>query len=135
MIEKRTALVRFLAPSASSLHSRDGIYGDTAKHCRDQALGRIPLRALCDHDMISTVVFRLSTALSHLTRGNCCMDERIVEAIARRAGLEKALEGFPDDVAAAATSADRVTDRIRQSGGALPEPLSEPWPPMIVVGR
>jgi len=63
------------------------------------------------------------------------MDERIVEAIARRAGLEKALEGFPDDVAAAATSADRVTDRIRQSGGALPEPLSEPWPPMIVVGR
>lgn len=63
------------------------------------------------------------------------MDEGTVEAIARRAGLEKALEAYPDDVAAAAASAEKVTDRIRRLGGTLSEPLSEPWPPMIVFGR
>jgi hypothetical protein len=63
------------------------------------------------------------------------MDERMVEAIARRAGLEKALEGYPEDVAAAATSAEKATDRIRRSRSTLSEPLSEPWPPMIVLGR
>jgi hypothetical protein len=63
------------------------------------------------------------------------MDERMVEAIARRAGLEKALEGYPDDVTAAANSAEKAADRIRRARGKLSEPLSEPWPPMIVVGR
>jgi len=63
------------------------------------------------------------------------MDERIVEAIARRAGLEKALEAYPDDVAAAANSAEKAADRIRQARATLSEPLSEPWPPMIVVSR
>jgi hypothetical protein len=63
------------------------------------------------------------------------MDERMVEAIARRVGLEKALEAYPDDVAAAATSAEKATDRIHRSRGTLSEPLSEPWPPMRVVGR
>ncbi len=58
------------------------------------------------------------------------MDERMVEAIARRAGLEKALKEFPDDVLAAAISASNVTDRIRRSSGTP----SEPWPPMV-VGR
>jgi len=63
------------------------------------------------------------------------MDERMVEAIARRAGLEKALEGYPDDVTAAANSAEKAADRIRQARATLSEPLSEPWPPMIVVSR
>jgi len=63
------------------------------------------------------------------------MDERMVEAIARRAGLEKALEQFPDDVVAAAMSAAKVTETIRRSSGAPPEPLPEPWPPMVVVTR
>jgi hypothetical protein len=71
------------------------------------------------------------------------MDERTVEAIARRAGLEGALEAFRDDVVAAAISAAKVTDRIRQSSATaweplsetLPEPLSELWPPMVVVHK
>jgi hypothetical protein len=60
------------------------------------------------------------------------MDEKMVEAIARRAGLERALEAFPDDVAAAASSASKVTDRIRRSSVT---PSSEPWPPMVVVRK
>ena len=63
------------------------------------------------------------------------MDDRMVEAIARRAGLEKALEAYPDDVAAAANSAEKAAVRIRRSRGTPSEPLSEPWPPMIVVSR
>jgi len=67
------------------------------------------------------------------------MDERMVEAIARRAGLERALEAFRDDVVAAAISAAKVTDRIRQSSGTPSEPLyerlSELWPPMVVVHK
>jgi len=67
------------------------------------------------------------------------MDERMVEAIARRAGLERALEAFRDDVVAAAISAAKVTDRIRQSSGAPLEPSSEPlselWPPMVVAHK
>jgi hypothetical protein len=74
--------------------------------------------------------------LSHMTgEGIVAMDARMIEAIARRAGLEKAFEAYPDDVAAAAISAEKATDRIRQSIGTLSESLSEPWPPMIVVGR
>jgi hypothetical protein len=60
------------------------------------------------------------------------MDEKTIEALARRAGLEKALREFPDDVAAAARTAENVTDRVRRSGGA-PAPSLEPWPPMVVV--
>jgi hypothetical protein len=63
------------------------------------------------------------------------MDERMVEAIARRAGLEKALEQFRDDVVAAAMSAATVTERIRRSGGTPSEPLLEPWPPMVVIRK
>lgn len=63
------------------------------------------------------------------------MDKKMVEAIARRAGLEEALETYPDDVAAAVASAEKVTDRIRRSSSTLSGPLSEPWPPMVVIGR
>ena len=59
------------------------------------------------------------------------MDERMAEAIARRAGLERALEEFPDDVVAAAISAAKVTEVIRRSRGTP----SEPWPPMAVVRK
>jgi len=62
------------------------------------------------------------------------MDEKTVEVIARRAGLERALEAFPDDVAAAASSAEKAMDRVRRSRGA-PEPSLEPWPPMVVVRK
>ena len=59
------------------------------------------------------------------------MDESTVEMMARRAGLERALASFQDDVVAAAGSAAKASDRIRQGGSALPE-TSEPWPPMLV---
>jgi hypothetical protein len=59
------------------------------------------------------------------------MDEKTVEALTRRAGLEKALAQFPDDVAAAASSAEKVSDIVRRSGGT-PPPALEPWPPMVV---
>jgi hypothetical protein len=59
------------------------------------------------------------------------MDDRAIEALVRRAGLERALEAFPDDVAAAASSAEKAMDRVRRSRGA-PEPSLEPWPPMVV---
>jgi hypothetical protein len=59
------------------------------------------------------------------------MDERMAEAIARRAGLERALEEFPDDVVAAAISAAKVTEVVRRSCRTP----SEPWPPMTVVRK
>ena len=62
------------------------------------------------------------------------MDEAMVREIARREGLEEALAEFPDDVIAAALSAAKVTETIRQSP-ALSEPPPEPWPPMVVVAR
>jgi hypothetical protein len=62
------------------------------------------------------------------------MDESMVEAIARRAGLQRALEAFPDDVAAAAASAAKATERVRRSSGTLLQ-ASEPWPPMVVVRK
>jgi hypothetical protein len=63
------------------------------------------------------------------------MDGKTIEAIARRAGLQKTLEAFPDDVAAAAASAEKATERVRTSSGTPPaslEPSIEPWPPMVV---
>jgi thiamine pyrophosphate-dependent acetolactate synthase large subunit-like protein len=50
----------------------------------------------------------------------------IVEALARAAGLHKALADFPDDVAAAAAQA-------LDNAGAVKvptDPAAEPWPPM-----
>ena len=54
------------------------------------------------------------------------MDKATIDALARRAGLAKALEQFPDDVAAAAKQASDVMAKIKQPT----DPAVEPWPPM-----
>ena len=54
------------------------------------------------------------------------MDKATIELLARRAGLEKALAEFPDDVAAAAAQAGSVVERMK----APADPRAEPWPPM-----
>ncbi|HEY4165857.1 MAG TPA: hypothetical protein VGM96_03745 [Reyranella sp.] len=54
------------------------------------------------------------------------MDKELMQALARRAGLDKALAEFPDDVAAAADSASTVTVRIKVPA----DPRAEPWPAM-----
>ncbi len=54
------------------------------------------------------------------------MDKATIELLARRAGLDKALAEFPDDVAAAATQANNVVLRMK----APSDPRAEPWPPM-----
>ena len=54
------------------------------------------------------------------------MDQTLLVALARAAGLEKALAEFPDDVAAAAAQA-------LDNAGAVKvptDPRAEPWPPM-----
>lgn len=54
------------------------------------------------------------------------MDKELMQALAHRAGLDKALAEFPDDVAAAADSASTVTARIKVPA----DPRAEPWPAM-----
>ena len=54
------------------------------------------------------------------------MEEVIIELLARRAGLEKALAEFPEDVAAAAEQASGSVARMQ----APTDPRAEPWPPM-----
>lgn len=54
------------------------------------------------------------------------MDQVTIELLARRAGLEKALADFPDDVAAAAEQASGSVARMK----APTDPRAEPWPPM-----
>ena len=54
------------------------------------------------------------------------MDKQLLETLAKRAGLDKALAEFPDDVAAAAEQAASVMARIR----APEDPRAEPWPAM-----
>ena len=49
-----------------------------------------------------------------------------VLALARQAGLDKAMTEFPDDVAAAAEAAAQA-QRACAGGG---QPTDEPWPPM-----
>jgi hypothetical protein len=63
-------------------------------------------------------------------RGGWTMDKEAMERLARRAGLDKALAQFPDDVAAAAAQAEGVTERVN----APTDPAAEPWPPMRVGG-
>jgi hypothetical protein len=54
------------------------------------------------------------------------MDKTTIELLARRAGLEKALAEFPEDVAAAVEQAGGAVARMK----APADPRAEPWPPM-----
>lgn len=54
------------------------------------------------------------------------MDQQLVAALARAAGLDRALAEFPEDVAAAAAQALKNAEAIR----APVDPAAEPWPPM-----
>jgi hypothetical protein len=54
------------------------------------------------------------------------MEKVIIELLARRAGLDKALAEFPEDVAAAAEQASGSVARMK----APTDPRAEPWPPM-----
>jgi hypothetical protein len=54
------------------------------------------------------------------------MEKAIIELLARRAGLDKALAEFPEDVAAAAEQASGLVARMK----APTDPRVEPWPPM-----
>ena len=56
------------------------------------------------------------------------MEKTTVELLARRAGLDKALAQFPEDVAAAAKQASDAVAKMK-----VPiDPRAEPWPPMRV---
>ncbi len=50
----------------------------------------------------------------------------IIVALAKAAGLEKALAEFPDDVAAAAAQAMNNAGAVQYPT----DPAAEPWPPM-----
>lgn len=54
------------------------------------------------------------------------MDQATIEVLAHHAGLDKALQEFPDDVAAAAAQASARVAQMK----APSEPRAEPWPPM-----
>ena len=54
------------------------------------------------------------------------MDQAVIEILARRAGLDKALTEFPEDVAAAAAQASGAIARMK----APTDLRAEPWPPM-----
>jgi hypothetical protein len=56
------------------------------------------------------------------------VDKATIELLARRAGLDKALAEFPEDVAAAATQASGSAAKMK----APTDPRAEPWPPMRV---
>ena len=59
------------------------------------------------------------------------MDKAVLELLARRAGLGKALAEFPEDVAAAAEQASGSVARMK----APTDPRAEPWPSMRTGGR
>ena len=54
------------------------------------------------------------------------MDQALMTALARLAGLDKALAEFPADVAAAAAQADHNREAMQSPIPAI----AEPWPPM-----
>jgi hypothetical protein len=56
------------------------------------------------------------------------MDKPDIFALARAAGLDKALREFRDDVIAAALAAEHA----RSGFDAPADPTAEPWPPMRV---
>ena len=53
------------------------------------------------------------------------MDPTVI-ALAKAAGLQKALEDFPDDVQAAAAQAMNNAGAVQVPS----DPAAEPWPPM-----
>jgi hypothetical protein len=59
------------------------------------------------------------------------MDKPLIEALARQAGLERALAEFPDCVMAAAKQAIGRSNEINTPTS----PAVEPWPPMKVGER
>jgi hypothetical protein len=52
--------------------------------------------------------------------------DQTIELLARRAGLDKALREFPEDVTAAAEQASAAAAAMQ----APADPRAEPWPPM-----
>lgn len=54
------------------------------------------------------------------------MDKTLIAALAKAAGLERALNDHPDDVHAAAAQALNTAGAIRYPT----DPTAEPWPPM-----
>jgi len=58
------------------------------------------------------------------------MDQNMIEALARQAGLHRALAEFPECVAAAATQAVGRSNEVNTPTA----PTVEPWPPMRVGG-
>ena len=56
------------------------------------------------------------------------MEKAAIELLARRAGLDKALAEFPEDVAAAAEQASGAIARMK----VPTDPRAEPWPPMRI---
>jgi hypothetical protein len=52
----------------------------------------------------------------------------MVELLARRAGLDKALAEFPEDVTAAAEQASGSVVKMK----VPTDPRAEPWPPMRI---
>jgi hypothetical protein len=56
------------------------------------------------------------------------MDRAVVELLARRAGLDKALAEFPEDVITAAEQTSGSIEKMK----APTDPRAEPWPPMRI---
>jgi len=54
------------------------------------------------------------------------MDPTLLAALAKAAGLDKALAEFPDDVRAAAEQAINNAGAVKYPS----DPAAEPWPPM-----
>ncbi len=54
------------------------------------------------------------------------MDKSVIEMLVHRAGLQKALAEFPEDVTAAAMQATGAAGRLPR----IDDPRAEPWPPM-----
>ena len=54
------------------------------------------------------------------------MDKAVIEMLARRAGLQKALAEHPDDIVAAANQAENIAGRVQPPA----DERAEPWPPM-----
>jgi hypothetical protein len=59
------------------------------------------------------------------------MEKQVIEALARRAGLARALAEFPADVAAAAALAEGHGEALGQPA----DRVAEPWPPMRVAAQ